>query len=103
MTTFLINGQNNSYNCNIKFKYYLCSIIFPNCTNGVLACQDSCEEFKSAVCIINMYYNKKDIIASKTQSKSNFSTGSVNIYNKNVILRYNSYDKREKLLDKDGK
>jgi hypothetical protein len=52
---------------------------------------------------INMYNNKKDIIATKTQSKANFSTGSVNIYNKNVTLRYNSYDKREKLFDKDGK
>ncbi|KAK6981654.1 hypothetical protein R3P38DRAFT_417176 [Favolaschia claudopus] len=52
---------------------------------------------------INMINNKKDIIASKTQSKANFTTGSVNIYNKNVTLRYNSYDKREKLFDKDGK
>ena len=52
---------------------------------------------------VNMYNNKIDIIASKIQSKANFATGSVNIYNKNVTLKYNSYDKREKLYDKDGK
>jgi len=51
---------------------------------------------------INMYYNNKNITAIKSQSKSDFVEGSVKIYNKNVTLRYNSYDKREKLFDKDG-
>ena len=50
-----------------------------------------------------MYYNKEDITATKTQSKSDFATGTVNIYNKNVTLRHNSYDKREKLFNEEGK
>jgi hypothetical protein len=51
---------------------------------------------------INMYKNNTNISAIKTQSKSDFITGSVKIYDKKVILSYDSYNKREKLFNKDG-
>jgi DNA polymerase elongation subunit (family B) len=51
---------------------------------------------------INMYINNKNVTAIKRQSKSDFIEGSVKIYDKNVTLSYNSYNKREKLLNKDG-
>ena len=49
-----------------------------------------------------MYIYNKNVTAIKRQSKSDFIERNVKIYDKNVTLNYNSYNKREKLLNKDG-
>ena len=50
----------------------------------------------------NMYLNKKSVIAIKNNTIKNISEGSVLIPNKKIILDYNSYNKREKIYDKNG-
>lgn len=49
-----------------------------------------------------MYFNKKNITAIKSDSKVNYKEGYVNIDTKEVTLRFDSYLKREKLYDKAG-
>ena len=51
---------------------------------------------------INIYYNYKNITASKTQSKLDYQEGSVNIYSKLSTIHHDSYTKREKIYNKDG-
>lgn len=52
--------------------------------------------------IKSMYLNNKDITAIKTESVKNLSKGSVVIRDKEIILRHNSYCKREKVYSVDG-
>jgi hypothetical protein len=50
----------------------------------------------------NMYLKSKDSTALKSSSNLDFIEGTVNIYTKPIIIRYNSYTKREKIYNNDG-
>ena len=49
-----------------------------------------------------MYYHKKDLLTEKNDTVIDFSKGTVNFKTKDVLLRHDSYCKREKIFDKDG-
>jgi hypothetical protein len=49
-----------------------------------------------------MYFDKKNVIALKSDNKTNYLEGYVNIENKDVTLNYNSYTKRNKIYDNNG-
>ena len=51
---------------------------------------------------VNMYYRKENITTSKKHTKLDFVEGTVNFYNKLVILQHDSYNKREKIFDTKG-
>ncbi len=50
----------------------------------------------------DMYYNKCNVNAIKSHTTTSYEKGFVSIDFKNVILRYDSYEKREKIYDKKG-
>lgn len=55
------------------------------------------EDFK------NMYLNNENVKAIKSDTKTNYSEGYVNIDTKEVTLKYDAYTKRTRILDKKGR
>lgn len=65
-------------------------------TKGVINSSISIEQFKS------MYFENKNVIATKINSITNYEKASVVIEKKDVVLNYNSYTKREKIYNNEG-
>jgi hypothetical protein len=49
-----------------------------------------------------MYWNKSNVTATKSNTITNYSKGSVLIEEKEVVLNYDSYTKRHKLYNDEG-
>lgn len=65
-------------------------------SKGVFDNSLTLDSFKS------MYYDKKNVEATKSDTKSNYKEGYVNIDTKTVTLNFDSYTKREKIFNKEG-
>ena len=65
-------------------------------TKGVINNSLTVEHFK------DMYWNNKNITATKFNSITNYQKASVVIEKKNVVLNYDSYTKREKTYNNEG-
>ena len=46
-----------------------------------------------------MYWNKSNVIATKSNTITNYTKGSILIEEKEIVLNYDSYTKREKLYN----
>jgi len=49
-----------------------------------------------------MYWNKENVITSKLNTKPNYKKAKVLMEKKDVILKFDSYTKREKIYNKKG-
>ena len=49
-----------------------------------------------------MYYDNKNVVATKTNIKTNYQKASVLIEKKYVIINYDSYTKRTKFYNNEG-
>ncbi|KZT15563.1 hypothetical protein NEOLEDRAFT_1081995, partial [Neolentinus lepideus HHB14362 ss-1] len=65
-------------------------------TKGVINNSISLEDFKE------MYFNNKNIQATKFNTITNYEKASVLIEKKDIVLNYDSYTKREKIFNNDG-
>jgi len=62
-------------------------------TKGIINTSLSIEDFKT------MYWNKSNVIATKSNTITNYTKGSILIEEKEIVLNYDSYTKREKLYN----
>ena len=65
-------------------------------TKGVLSTSLTLNDFKA------MYWNNSNVSAIKLNSKTNYEKASVLIDKKEVILNFDSYQKRDKIFNSEG-